>query len=96
VSTQVVNEVANVALTKFRLSRNEVEDALRLFRSFHIVTQTVETTFAALDLRESHKINFWDALIVAAALAGGCKTLYTEDLNHGQKIAGLKVVDPFA
>ncbi|WP_292994765.1 hypothetical protein [Nitrosomonas sp.] len=38
---------------------------------------------------------FTDALIVAAALESGCTRLYTEDLQHGQKIDGLVIENPF-
>jgi predicted nucleic acid-binding protein len=40
-------------------------------------------------------ISFWDALIVVAASRSGARTLYTEDLNHGQEILGVRVVNPF-
>jgi predicted nucleic acid-binding protein len=49
----------------------------------------------ALRVRESHGFSFWDSAVVAAALELGCGTLYTEDLQHGQVIEGLRVVDPF-
>lgn len=38
---------------------------------------------------------FYDALIVAAALEGGCKRLLTEDLQHGQRIGTLRIENPF-
>jgi len=41
-------------------------------------------------------ISFWDALILAAAASAGSSTLYTEDLNHGQVIMGVKVQNPLA
>jgi predicted nucleic acid-binding protein len=49
----------------------------------------------AIDTSERYLISFWDALIVEAAVAGGCQLLYTEDLNHGQKIRGVLVHNPF-
>ncbi|AMM40220.1 twitching motility protein PilT [Candidatus Desulfofervidus auxilii] len=42
-----------------------------------------------------YKISFWDALIVAAAQRAVCKILFTEDLSHGMKIAGIEIVNPF-
>jgi len=47
-------------------------------------------------LASSHGFNFYDALIVASALAAGCDTLLTEDLQAGRKIEGLTIVNPFA
>ena len=49
----------------------------------------------AIALRESHQISYWDAAIVAAALRSGAKELVTEDLNAGQVIEGITLVNPF-
>jgi predicted nucleic acid-binding protein len=48
-----------------------------------------------LELQSRHGLSFYDALIVAAALEAGCTRLYTEDLQHGQKIEGLLIQNPF-
>lgn len=42
-----------------------------------------------------HSISWWDAQIVAAAHATGAEILLTEDLQHGQDLDGLTVVNPF-
>ena len=47
-------------------------------------------------LEERYGLSFWDALIVAAAQVAECPTLLTEDLQHGQDLDGVRVVDPFA
>ncbi len=39
--------------------------------------------------------SFWDALIITAALAGGAERLFTEDLQHGQIIDGIRIENPF-
>jgi predicted nucleic acid-binding protein len=46
-------------------------------------------------LQDRHKLNFWDSLLLASALAGGCSVFLSEDLNNGQKIETLTIVDPF-
>ncbi len=96
ISTQIVNEVVSVVLSKYGMGHIEVVEIVESMRSFRTVTHDVEMTLAAVELHEEHAINFWDALIVAAAVSAGCKTLYTEDLSHGHTIAGLRIVDPFA
>lgn len=48
-----------------------------------------------LDLQSRYGFSFYDALIVAVALESGCTRLYTEDLQHGQKIDGLIIENPF-
>ena len=47
-------------------------------------------------IEERFSISWWDALIVAAAQAGACPVLLTEDLQAGQLFDGVRVVDPFA
>ena len=46
-------------------------------------------------LARSHDFSFYDALIVASAIAAGCDTLLTEDLQAGRRIAGMTIVNPF-
>ena len=60
----------------------------------------VDTTAAeiavAFRLEDEARIGFWDALIFAAALKAGAERILSEDLNAGQKIAGIRVFNPFA
>lgn len=49
-----------------------------------------------LDVQLRYGFSFYDALIIAAALDAGCTRLYTEDFQHGQKIDGLEIQNPFA
>ncbi|MBF0624434.1 MAG: hypothetical protein HQL82_06460 [Magnetococcales bacterium] len=61
-----------------------------------MVPDTLETFLCASRLREAHSFNYWDSLIVAAALEAGCITLATEDLQHGRVIDGvLTILNPF-
>ena len=46
-------------------------------------------------LHRLHQLSIWDALIVRAALATGCRVLFTEDLQHGRRLDGLEIVNPF-
>ena len=63
-------------------------------------TWCTETTAAeiavAFRIEDEARIGFWDALICAAALKTGAERILSEDLNAGQKIAGIRVVNPFA
>ena len=49
----------------------------------------------ALDVQARWRFSFYDSLIVAGAMAAGCRTLLSEDLQHGQQLDGLQVVNPF-
>jgi predicted nucleic acid-binding protein len=50
----------------------------------------------ALDIQEQSGYGFYDSLIVAGAIAGGCRIVYTQDLQNGRRFDSLQVVDPFA
>ena len=49
----------------------------------------------ALRLHATGSFSWYDSLIVSAAVHAKCEILYTEDLQHGQKIGGLQAVNPF-
>ncbi len=49
----------------------------------------------AVRYSQRFKISYWDAALIAAAEKYGSKTLYTEDLNHGQKYGSVTVINPF-
>ncbi len=51
--------------------------------------------FNALDFKERWQFSFYDSLIIAAALEANCTILYSEDLQHNQKINDLTVTNPF-
>jgi predicted nucleic acid-binding protein len=59
----------------------------------------VETTPAeikrAFQIEDEDRIGYWDALIVAAAIKSGATRILSEDLNHGQSIAGIVIENPF-
>jgi predicted nucleic acid-binding protein len=60
------------------------------------VDTTATELAVAFRIEDEARIGFWDALICAAALKTGAERILSEDLNAGQKIAGIRVVNPFA
>jgi predicted nucleic acid-binding protein len=50
---------------------------------------------AAIGIAQRNRISYWDAAIVAAAQTLGAPVVYTEDLNHGQTIADVRIENPF-
>ena len=94
-STQVLKEYCNVALKKLRLSPDHIRAQLDLYAQFEVVQVTPALIRAGLDLHQTRKLAFYDALIVASAQAVGCAVLLSEDMNAGQAMAGLRIVNPF-
>ena len=95
ISTQVAMELATNLVKKLRLSPEDAKKLLVGLEDFVVVPTGTTTVGRALELMSEASLSFWDAAIVAAAEAGGCDTLYTEDLSAGQRVVGIKIVDPF-
>ncbi len=98
ISFQVVQETLNVLTTKLpsRVSHADADELLRgVLEPLWKVMPTPALYQRALDLQDRYRYSFYDSLIIAAALTGGCTRLYSEDLQHGQQIEGLTIVNPF-
>lgn len=97
ISTQVVNETINVLKRKFSLSYSRIRDAVQeISEGFQIAIVSVNTIEISLNLAERYQYSYFDSLILASALEMGCQTLYSEDLQDGQRIENqLTIVDPF-
>jgi len=97
ISTQVINEFHNVARRKLGLdmpTRHRI--ATDLLQSCRVVALDQAIVGAAMQVEARYQVSYWDALIVAAALATGCETLFSEDLQDGQVFEGrLTVKNPF-
>jgi len=96
-SVQVCQEFYVAATLKIaqRITSAEAVRFLRLFAQRPLVKLTSELMFRAVDLHQQHRISYWDAAVIAAAEELGSSTVYTEDLNHGQKFGSITVVNPF-
>ena len=97
VSTQVLQEFYLVTTRKLAqpLQEDEAESVCRYLSEWLVVPSDARFVLGAIELARQHRLSFWDALVVGAAIEGRCDRLYTEDLNHGQVIEGVHVIDPF-
>jgi predicted nucleic acid-binding protein len=87
ISVQVLNEFTAVATRKLKMSWPEIEEILAQVRLVCPVQPlTVATHERALAVAQRYRLSIYDALIVAAALLAGCRTLYSEDMQDGQVI----------
>jgi predicted nucleic acid-binding protein len=98
VSYQVIQEFLAVAIRKFSSSitvpdaRRYLEAVLKPMLAIH---SSVELFREALDIGSRYQLSWYDSLIVAAASEASCSILYTEDLQHGAKINGVRIQNPF-
>lgn len=93
-STQVMQEFYVTATQKLGADPLLMKDILRSFEQFEIVVVNPEIIYNAIDCSIINRISFWDSLIVAAAESANCEKLWTEDLNDGQIIRGVRIEDP--
>jgi predicted nucleic acid-binding protein len=98
IGVQTLNEFVSVARSKLKFSWQEVSEALRAVRDLcpTIIPLTLDTHEAALPIAERYGYHIFDSLVIAAALEARCRTLYSEDMQDGQKIGDLTIRNPFA
>lgn len=95
ISTQVLQEFYVAATKKLGAEPLAVKEIINSFEKFEIITITLEMIKDAIDISLLNKISFWDALIVITAESAKCLVLFTEDLNSGQVIKGVTIINPF-
>jgi predicted nucleic acid-binding protein len=97
ISVQVLDECADVASRKLKMTYAEIGDVLATVRAVcRVVPVTEEMHDLALGLADRHRFAFHDAVIVAASLLERCAVLVTEDLQDGYMVEGqLTISYPF-
>jgi predicted nucleic acid-binding protein len=98
VSYQVVQEFFNVAFRRFAqpMSVPDAEQYLiTVFRPLLAVHSSSALYIEGLRIAAKYRLSWYDCLIVAAALQSQCSVLFSEDLQHGQKIEDLRIQNPF-
>jgi predicted nucleic acid-binding protein len=94
-STQVVQEFYATSSRKFGIPRRTAREAANSLLEKPLVTIGRTEILSAVEIEDRYKISFWDALIIAAAESGGADTVFTEDLNDGQRYGTVTVQNPF-
>jgi predicted nucleic acid-binding protein len=96
ISVQTLNEFANVCRKKFKLEWGDIGAGLETAKSLcDVVPLTLEVNERAVEIAALERIGIYDANIVAAAELANCDILYTEDLNHGQRVGRVLIQNPF-
>lgn len=92
---QVLQEFFVNATRKLGIDVALARQKIEIYSRFDVVEPSVADVLAAIDLHRLRVISYWDALIVHCAKQAGCRVLLTEDLQHGQVIDGVRIVNPF-
>jgi predicted nucleic acid-binding protein len=96
-SVQVLQEFYVTVTRKVAkpLSADETADRIREFGAWRVFSPGVDDVLRAIALHRLAKVAFWDAMVVHAAAELKCDVLWTEDLNDGQVIQGVRIRNPF-
>lgn len=96
-STQVLSEFYWATTRRLSVPLDHAAAATAVDRLCRLAVVAIdkEMVRGAIELAEATSIAYWDALVVRAASFSVCQRLFTEDLNHGQVIDGVRVENPF-
>lgn len=96
ISVQVLNEFANVSRKKWKLDWDKIRTGLETIQEYcAVLPLDLGVHQKALEIAEANLLGLYDSLIIAAAELSGCDVLYTEDMNHGQRIGRVTLRNPF-
>lgn len=98
VSTQILSELfVNITRkVKRPLSKDDAnKEIMKLVELTTILPVELENILKAIDIHKQYGFSFWDSLVVASAILADVERLLTEDLQDGQNIDGVLIVNPF-
>ncbi len=97
ISTQVLSEffVTVTKKIKKKLPVKTARKEINLLKSLQIIEIDIDLILLAIDISQKYKLSYWDSLIISAAKRSGATVIYTEDMNPGQIIESIKIINPF-
>lgn len=95
ISTQILQEFYVASTSKLGVDPLLAKSIVHSFEHMEVVQVDPHLIGEAIDVSILNRTSFWDALVIAAAESAKCSLLYTEDLNHGQIIRGVRIENPF-
>lgn len=98
ISTQVLLEWFTIVTRKLTptLPLADAVTAMGVLARLDVVPADADLALRAARTSVEAQLSIWDAMVIEAAAIAGCGTILTEDLNDGQVIRGVKVINPFA
>ena len=83
-------------LKKLHFSNKEIEKFIAsCYVQYNIIDFSKEIFIKASQIRDKYTISYYDSLILSSAITSQCTILYSEDMQHNQKIETLTIVNPF-
>jgi predicted nucleic acid-binding protein len=94
-STQVLLELFSVMTRKQRMPPENAQTLVLAYARWPVIQSDASLVTMAIEKSIQHQLSIWDAMVLEAALRSGSETLYSEDLQHGQRFGTLTVINPF-
>lgn len=95
-STQVLQEYFSATTRKLKTPIETAQRKIELLSNrIEVYSIIAEDISAAIDLHRLHSFSFWDSLIIRMAQKSSCSVLYSEDMQDGRKIGGVRIKNPF-
>lgn len=94
ISTQVLAEWAVNLRRKLDLDWGEIDRVLHPYLAWNVVTLEPGDPLEALAVAQRCSLSYWDSLIVLAAKKGQAQAILTEDMNPGQVVEGIEIINP--
>ena len=96
-STQVLSEFYVTVTKKIKqvLTPAKAKKEIELLKCIEQIEININLILKAIDISDKYRLSYWDSLIVSAAIRAKCSIIYSEDLNSGQKIESIKVINPY-
>ncbi len=95
ISTQVLQETFVTLTRKAGIPADAATGDVRDLSHWPVFVVDSQAVLDACNLAQAARVSFWDALMISAAVRMRAEVLYTEDLNHGQVVSGVRIVNPF-
>lgn len=77
------------------LSRQTASQIIADLSAWKMHSPNAQNVLEAINLQDRYDVSFWDAMILTSAAQLGCQTVWSEDLNAGQRFGEVRVVNPF-
>jgi len=95
-STQAMNEISNVFIKRYKYDVDRIKNIISEVRNFcDVKLINIDIIKKALDIHKEFNYSYYDCLMLAAAVLNDCKYLFSEDMQDGQKIGDLEIVNIF-
>jgi predicted nucleic acid-binding protein len=95
ISLQVMQEYFSAATRKFGVTAETAQRKVELLARGRVVQFTGRDVISAIELHRLNRLSFWDAMIVHAARLANASVLYSEDMQHGVTLGGVRIENPF-